>query len=278
MTITPIPPDTTPDAAATPHETAGPPVAGDINSFPSHAELARTLVGAGGVATLSTLTESGHPYASIAPFSTLANGSALICVSDLAEHTHNLRRDPRSSLLVDAGSSDGVDPLSLARVTIVGAFIPISPDASQVDAHLEVHPFARHYIGFEDFSWWRFDMLNLRYVGGFGFMGWATADEYATATADPVIPFAAPMIEHLNDDHADACVEIARHLADVRAADRATVVGVDRYGITLDVFGGVDDGQLAVARIAFAEPLRSPDGVRAASVDLVRHAREVAAR
>ncbi len=75
------------EPAPSPHETSGPPVAGDVESFPSHAELARTLVADGGVATLSTLTPSGHPYASIAPISVRADGAALICVSDLAEHT-----------------------------------------------------------------------------------------------------------------------------------------------------------------------------------------------
>lgn len=53
------------------HDSTGPPLAGDLDSFPSHGELARTLVSAGGVAALSTLAQSGHPYASLAPKSTL---------------------------------------------------------------------------------------------------------------------------------------------------------------------------------------------------------------
>lgn len=261
---------------SSPHETSGPPLAGDTNSFPSHAELARTLIGIGGVATLSTLTESGHPYTSIAPHSVRADGSPLICVSDLAEHTQNLRRDPRASLLADESSAADVDPLSLARVTLVGAFVPHEPDSDEVDTHLAVHPFARHYIHFDDFSWWRFEPINLRYVGGFGFMGWATAQEYATATVDPVIPHARPMIEHLNADHADACVSIVRHLAGIGAAASANVTGVDRYGMTLDAFDEPYGAPIAIARVAFPEPLTSPDQVRAASVGLVRRAETVA--
>lgn len=260
--------------APSPHETSGPPIAGDAHSFPSHAELARTLIGAGGVATLSTLTESGHPYTSIAPHSVLADGSPLICVSDLAEHTQNLRRDPRASLLADESAPTDVDPLSLARVTLIGAFVPHQPTAEQIDAHLAVHPFARHYIDFDDFSWWRFEALNLRYVGGFGFMGWATAQEYAEATADPVIPHSQPMIEHLNADHADSCTLIASQLAGVDAAESATVTSVDRYGMTFDAFAADGHAPLAVARVAFPQTLTSPDQVRTASIELVHRANQ----
>jgi heme oxygenase (biliverdin-IX-beta and delta-forming) len=259
-----------------PHETAGPPLRGDTRSIPSHAELARTLVGNGGIATLSTLTDSGHPYSSIAPYSVLADGAALVCVSSLAEHTQNLRRDPRASMLVGEATPDEIDPLSLARVTLIGAFVPYAPTSTEIEAHLVVHPFARHYVGFDDFSWWRFDTLNLRYVGGFGFMGWASADEYASATVDPIIDHARPMIEHLNADHADACTQIVQHLAGIEAASSATVTAVDRYGMTFDVFGGPDSTQIAIGRVAFPEPLTSPDEVRAASVELVRRAREQA--
>ncbi|MFN3255261.1 MAG: HugZ family protein [Ilumatobacter sp.] len=276
MTVTTSTTSSATEASATRHETAGPALVGDVTSFPSHAELARTLIGVGGVGTMSTLTASGHPYASLAPFSVVADGSPLICVSDLAEHTQNLRRDPRSSVLFGETVPDGVDPLALARVTLVGSFVPHSPHGREIEAHLQLHPLARHYIGFDDFSWWRFQALSLRYVGGFGFMGWITADEFAVADIDPIIPVSAPMIEHLNDDHADACLEIARHLGGVGSATAATVVAIDRHGLTLDVLIDDDARSLATARVAFPTPLNSPSDVRSATVDLVARARAVA--
>jgi putative heme iron utilization protein len=262
---------TTPAPAANAHETAGPPVVGDLDSFPSYAELSRTLIEPGGIATLSTLTPSGYPYASIAPYSALTNGAPLICVSSLAEHTQNLRLDPRASVLIKAPSNPGLDPLSQARVTVLGAFIPADPSNAEIEAHLELHPFARHYVGFADFSWWRLDASELRYVGGFGAMGWATGQAYSEAVPDPVLPHAAPMIEHLNADHAEACLSIVRHLTGVPEARRAPVSSIDRYGMTIDAYGAGDD-YLAIARTAFPAPLASADEVRGASVELVRKA------
>ncbi|MGA9277329.1 HugZ family protein [Ilumatobacter sp.] len=263
-------PTETRHAPAGPHETAGPPTVGDTSSFPSFSELTRTLIEPGGIATLSTLTWSGHPYASIAPYSVLANGAPVVCISDLAEHTQNLRRDPRASVLVEALAEPGVDPLSLSRVTVLGSFVPYEPSDCEIDAHLDVHPFARHYVGFADFSWWRFDVANLRYVGGFGVMGWGTGEEYRAASADPVIPAASPMIDHLNADHADSCAAIVRHLAGVAEVERADVTSIDRYGMTFDARSGSD--HLATARVAFVEPLTAPEQVRAASIELVRRA------
>lgn len=253
------------------HETAGPPVLGDVDSFASHAELARTLIEPGAMATLSTLTRTGHPYGSSAPYSAFTDGAPLICVSSMAEHTQYLFGDPRASVLVESSAGPGIDPLSVARVTILGAFVPTEPSDAEIDAHLDLHPFTRQYVHFADFSWWRLEILNLRYVGGFGVMGWSSGDEYAEATADPIIPFAPPMIEHLDADHAEACVSIVRHLAGVTGTASAPVSSIDRYGMTFDAHGA-DDQYLATARVAFPAPLVSPDQVRAASVDLVRRA------
>ena len=266
---------TTPSSAAgnavDPHRSAGPPIVGDLATFPSYAELSRTLIEPGGIATLSTLTDSGHPYTSIAPFSAFTAGAPLVCVSSFAEHTRNLQGDPRASVLIEAPSAPGIDPLSLARVTAIGSFMPVDPTEDEIEAHLDLHPFARHYVEFPDFSWWRLGVATLRYVGGFGVMGWATGRSYANAVADPVLPHAGPMIEHLDADHAEACVSIVQQLAGVRDAVRAPVSSIDRYGMTFDAYRS-DGSHLATARVAFAEPLKAPDSVRAASVALVRRA------
>lgn len=274
------------------HLAAGPRVVGDLASFPSHAELARTLVEPRGIATLATLTPTGHPYTSVTPISTVPGGSPTFCISALAEHTQNLRRDRRASLLVCSPVPAGADPLACPRVTLIGAAEHHEPGDHEIEHHLSVHPHAADYVGMPDFSWWHLVVRDVRYVGGFGVMGWAGAAEFAAAPPDPVIPVADPMIDHLNDDHADACVDIVRGLAGVDRALSATVTGLDRYGITFDVVeavgsepptdraglaveSGIAAGTAAtvVARVAFPEPLRSPSDVRSATVALVGRAR-----
>jgi len=260
------------------HLASGPRLAGDRSSFPSHAQLARTLFEPGVLASLATLTETGHPYTSLVPVSASPGGGPVMCVSALAEHTQNLRRDPRASLLACEGVAAGADPLAFARATLIGTLAPHRPSDADVDRHLAAHPHAIDYIGFDDFSWWRLEVASVRYVGGFGVMGWATGDEFAHADADPVIPHAAPMIAHLNADHADACLEIVRRLAGEPTAVSVAVTAVDRYGITFDVWTASTVAPDVSARVAFPGPLASPNEVRAASVDLVRRASEASRR
>ena len=91
----------------------------DLNvPTPTHAEQARTLVAQVSTGTLCTLAlePAGYPYGS---FVTVAfdDGAPIFLISQLAEHTKNLERDPRASLLVAEGGS--ADPLANGRVTMI---------------------------------------------------------------------------------------------------------------------------------------------------------------
>src|SRR6266478_3218355 len=84
----------------------------DVNiPTPTHAERARTLVSRLSTGTLCTLAlePAGYPYGS---FVTVAfdEGNPVFLISALAEHTRNLERDERASLLV--AESVAEDPLA----------------------------------------------------------------------------------------------------------------------------------------------------------------------
>lgn len=255
------------------HDVGAPPVAGDPSNFPSHSELVRTLLADGGFASLTTLTDEGYPYGSLAAFSTLADGSAMLCISDMAAHTHNARRDPRAGLFVAAARSvdDTHDPLDEPRASIVGDLRPYEATPTEIERHLEVHPQTADYAHFDDFGWWRLSIVSARFVGGFGSMSWVDGASVADAVADPVLPHARPAIEHMNDDHADASLDMARELAGLPEATAATVHAIDRHGVTLYVD---TPAGFRIARLPFADdPLDDPGQVRAAVVELTKRAR-----
>ena len=101
-----------------------PPVAGDPSTFPSDAELARTLAAGAGRATLATLTAEGFPFGSVVSIVVTDAGEPVVCISELAEHTINARRDGRASVLVAEPVADEADPLAAARLTLVGTLLP----------------------------------------------------------------------------------------------------------------------------------------------------------
>lgn len=237
---------------------------------PSHAERARTLCASVGTATLCTLTRQSHPYGSFVTYA-LDGGSPVFLISALAEHTQNVRRDGRVSLLV-AESGDG-DPLARARVTLVGDIGELAPAAGESarGAFLAAHPSAGYYVDFDDFSFWRLAVSGVRYIGGYGRMSWVDVSEWEAAEPDPIAPAARRIIEHMNEDHAEAMRLCCLAFSRATEVSAATMTSVDRYGFEMSA---VTEAGPRPIRLAYPSPAESADAVRTHLVAMVRHARE----
>jgi hypothetical protein len=128
----------------------------DVNiPTPTHAERARTLVAQTSTGTLCTLAlePEGYPYGSFVTVA-LDDGNPVFLISELAEHTKNLERDQRSSLLVAESGSE--DPLANGRVTMLGLCTRLAGDGGGArSAFLAAHPNAAYYADFRDFAFWK---------------------------------------------------------------------------------------------------------------------------
>lgn len=136
------------------------------------------------LATLSARA-TGWPFASLAPFALSDAGEPLLLLSDLAEHTRNLRADPRASLLVqDSTAAD--DPQAGARVTLLGTAtrVPADQTAQAQARYLARHPRAASYVSMADFHLWRLHVTEGRFVNGFGAMGWLSGERLRQALTD----------------------------------------------------------------------------------------------
>lgn len=237
------------------------------------AEEARTLVQNGVVAGLSTLSDGGHPWGSMVTYGVLAGGVPAILVSTLAEHGRNLVGDRRASLLICEAAAAGRDPLDAGRVTLAGVMEEPATDAERELARAAVRaasPASSLYGGFGDFTLWVLRVQRVRWVGGYGRMDSATPEAYAAAQPDPVAPSAAYAVAHLNDDHAAALLDMAHGLAGYPDATAATCTRADRLGLDLTL---TTPRGTAYTRVGFAQPCTTPDGLRAATVELARRAR-----
>ncbi len=238
----------------------------------SAAEEARTLVAATNVAALATLTADGDPWASLITYGALDDGAPVLCLSRLAEHGRNLAGDPRASLVITQ-TDRPPDPLAAARVTLAGRVERPSDAAALAAAraaHLTAVPAASTYIDFSDFSLSILRIDRVRWVGGYGRMDSASGLAYAAAQPDPIATGAAAAIAHLNTDHADALLAIARALGGYPDATAARCSGLDRHGIDLTL--ETRRGQ-APTRVSFLTPLTDSEQLRAATVELTRRAR-----
>src|SRR5579871_3291921 len=170
---------------------AGPGPSSDLPPIPepSFAERVRTLVYLTRVGSLSTISrkQPGFPFGSVMPFGLDVSGRPLFLISTMAMHTQNLKADPRASLLITQEEA-GADPLGASRVTLVGnvLLVPEAEIASARAIYLERHPNSKYWVDFDDFSFYRMDVIDVYYVGGFGVMGWVAAADYASSQPDPL--------------------------------------------------------------------------------------------
>lgn len=217
-------------------------------NIPAHAPLHLLHQAATGTLATHSRQPEGFPYPSILPFAPDTRHRPTILVSRLAEHTRNLQADARAGFLV-AHAPDG-DVLNGQRVTLLGSFEMVEPEPAAVRRYLRYHPDAERYLALGDFSFWVMTLERLRYIGGFGTMGWLDGAEL-----DPLDPVTFD----------DECALLTWFDAHPRRPGDLELLGVDRYG------ADIKKGSLR-SRFAFETIAEDTDSLHAALEDcMARH-------
>jgi hypothetical protein len=197
-------------------------------------------------------------------------GRPIFFISSMAMHTQNVLQDSRASLLVTQPDVSD-DPLGAARVTLLGSVME-APAEEVRDLYLSRYENARHWQDYTDFAYRRLEISGVYFIGGFGVMGWVSAEDYEKAVPDPLAAVAPGIIQHMNADHAEALRLIARHFAG-EPADEAAMTAVDRLGFYLRMRSG---DRIHGRRIAFLQECRNTEDARRLLVEMVRQARSEA--
>ncbi|MCL2447698.1 MAG: CREG family protein [Polyangiaceae bacterium] len=129
------------------------------------------------------------PFASLVAIASDDLGRPLLLLSRLAEHTKNLEQCSRVSLLVSEPDPRS-GPLAAARMTILGVArqVPDPERPAAASTYLAAHPDAETQMGFGDFRLWRIEVAHVRWVAGFGRMGWVEGADYGVLTLPPSLP------------------------------------------------------------------------------------------
>jgi len=239
-------------------------------SRPSHAACAKTLLDLQNQGTLSTHSShhSQYPFGSMMPYALDQTGCPIFLISSMAMHTQNILQNKHASLYVAQSISDG-EPLGTARVTLLGD-IHHTTDEHIRHCYLKAHPNAHHWVDYEDFSFYRLDVKQLYFVGGFGIMGWINHTVYQEAMPDPLRHTATHAIQHMNDAHADALILLAK-VHEGSDADSVRIIHLDCLGFDIKI---IQNDHIHSARIAFKHAIENPEQIRSAFVKMVQDARK----
>jgi hypothetical protein len=239
---------------------------------PSHAEDARTLFSKISTATLCTMSidPEGFPYGSFVTFAEF-EGKPLFLISALAEHTKNLLKNSKASLMVsEAGEGN---PLALGRFTLVGECVRLDEEKviEAKEAFISRHPSSRFYIEYSDFFFFTMDVIDVRYIGGFGRMSWIEGKEWFDALPDPLAQHSDGIIEHMNDDHRDAMIICCKKLSMATDTSDAFMTGLDKYGFEMSAI--TSKGPRPI-RLGFENKATTSEEARKEIISLVKMARE----
>jgi len=248
---------------------------------PNPGVAARKLVREAERATLASALArdgSGRPYASLVLSACDHDGSPLLLLSDLADHSRNLAAEPRASLLFD-GTAGLTDPLTGPRASLLGEIRPVEDESRDGDRaerllarYIARHPGAAVYAGFADFRLYRMTVESAHLVAGFGRIHWLTGPDvlFDTRECGALAGAEADIIAHMNADHGAALAAIARRLLGLPQPDSPgawVMTGIDPEGFDLRAGG-------RLARAGFAAPIPDAGAARSALVALARKARD----
>lgn len=242
---------------------------------PTNAEQVRSLVAKGsgfGVLSTNSAQHAGFPCGSMVGYCIDQQGRLFSSLSSLSSHTADLVKDGRCSLLV-AEDGAGADR---ARVCFTGTMRKVDSEASRADLrelYLRRHPGA-YWVDFPDFRFFVMESLQaVRYVGGFANASNVDPEAFLQASADPLLAFADPVIQHMNADHRDSLQAMVTHILGI-TCKQASMIALDRLGLTVSAQLCFDD-EVRQLRLPFPHPVTDRKAVKDTIVQMAQEAEAV---
>ena len=231
----------------------------------------RRLIRASRSATLSTslIGADGWPYGSLVTVAIAMDGSPLLLFSTLSDHTRNVEQDNRASLLFERASRHS-NPQRGPRVALLGK-IRRTKNQAHAERFLNIHPEAKLYAKFGDFGFFRMTIDRAHWVGGFAQAQWLSGRFIISngKAVRAISKAAVPIIEHMNEDHAEA-LDLYVNKILKRRGKGWKMIGIDLDGIDLML-------EHRRARLSFAKPIANKECARATLVELAAYARSLIA-
>ena len=211
----------------------------------------------------------GYPFGSVMPFVLGHDCQPIVLISTIAEHTKNIIANPKVSLLVFAGAED---LHANGRLTLIGQAEQLNKNDSDLMArYCRYLPESTGYLAMHDFQFYRINIIQARYIAGFGKMGWIQGEEMVNFNqhSTAIAKLETSMIEHMNADHADSLLQYCQHFHGV-TPNHAMLVGVDGDGF--DIEAVIEDDN-KILRFTFNSPIFDANSARMAFVALSKAAR-----
>ncbi len=235
---------------------------------------------AAGVLASHSVVAEGYPLGSLVPFVLTPEARCIVYVSRIAQHTMNMKRDPRVSLTVVEAALTGAegDPQAAGRVSVLGDASALAGDALEAarERYETFFPDSRGHGAVHDFEFWQIEPVRVRFIGGFGAIHWIDAEDFVLARTEWQ-DGESGIVKHMNEDHRDAMASIWESHQGGRPADLDADAEPEPEMLASDPEGFHMRWGTRIAYVPYGKPCETSTDVRKQMVRLTRGAREAAA-
>ena len=237
-----------------------------------------------GVLSSFSVKFAGYPFGSVMPFVLDHNCQPIVLISSIAEHTKNIIANPKVSLLVFQSNNlkSAEDLHANGRLTLIGEAEQLEKnDADLMARYCRYLPESTGYLDMHDFQFYRINIVQARFIAGFGKMGWLTGKELVgkeltgeeivdvNQSVNAIAQLETSMIEHMNADHADSLLAYCQHFHGLTPS-RVILIGVDSDGFDVEA---VIKEDIKMLRFTFESPIFDAISARMAFIALSKVAR-----
>ena len=214
---------------------------------------------------LTTISDKfeGYPFGSFITYITDRDRSVIIFASNLAEHTTNIKKNSKSCFTIFS-IKDHENKQDNPRMSLLGDFIKVEDSRrEELKQKLKKHlPESDLYLELPDFNFYKMSVTNVRWIGGFGKIGWLNNDSWLKKDLE-WIPAEKEIIEHMNQDHSKSIISTLSAQRNVKD-EKAKM-------IELNIDGFYCESHNKVYFLAFKRPCFTVDEIRK---ELIVQARE----
>ena len=113
------------------------------------------------------------------------------------------------------------------------------------------------------------EIKAIRFVGGFAMAGSVSPADYQAASPDPIAAFAAPVMKHMNDDHADSTIAMVKCYVGVPCTE-VQIIGLDSLGMVVKAKLDFAGGGYSKIRIPFTHKVTDRKGIKEMLVEMTK--------
>jgi len=220
------------------------------------------------ILSTTSVDKPGYPFGSIVPYDIDNQARIIIQVADISQHYKNLSVDHRGSIIVtDPFGSH--DPQAHARATVLADFSAVPSDEFEEVgwSYKGRFPESLERERAHGFLYMRGVPTDIRWIGGFGEIGWISALNYSDTVVDPLAYIALDIIDHMNADHEEAMKTLISARSDIDLkGKRVVMTNIRSTDFTMQATNGKSAERIT---LDFPEPVSDASKAREAFISML---------